>query len=434
MTNKSKNGNILAKEPYKGVRDFYPADQAVQNYIFKKMRKTVQSFGYVEYASSLLEPTELYEIKSGEELVKEQTYSFKDRGGRDVTLRPEMTPSVARMVARRKRELGFPLRWYSVANAFRYERPQRGRLREHWQLNADLFGVDGLEADAEIITLACRILKDLGAKDGDFEVKINYAGVLKQYLKREFGLDKDDANSLAKVIDRYGKISSEDFEKRVKKIIKEEKTLVLSKALENRQTVLSKSYIDIEYLGKLKEKLYTLNINNIVIDPYLTRGFDYYTGIVFEVFDTNPENKRSLFGGGRYDNLMEIFGEEKIAAVGFGVGDVTIRDFLEGRKLLPEYISTTDLFLCTLDKKNIPFAQGIAGKLRVKGVNVSVNLTDKKVGDQIKVADKQKIPYVICIGEEEEKNGQFKVKELKSGKEKEVNENDIITIVSKKPI
>ena len=226
---RARKNNKLYTEPYKGVRDFYPADMAVQNYIFGKMRKTVESFGYVEYGASILEPTELYEAKSGEELVKEQTYSFKDRGDRSVTLRPEMTPTLARMIAGKKRELSFPLRWYSIPNAFRYERPQRGRAREHWQLNVDLFGGNEINADAEIISLACQILKDIGAKDSDFEIRVNYAGMFTEFLSMEFGLNKDDGIKLIKIYDKSGKgkIPEEEIDKKLEEIIGKENIIKL---------------------------------------------------------------------------------------------------------------------------------------------------------------------------------------------------------------
>src|SRR3989344_1852321 len=176
---------------YKGVRDFYPEDQRVQNYLFSVMRKTVESFGYEEYNASILEPTELYAAKSSEEIIREQTYTFTDRGERSVTLRPEMTPTVARMVAARKRELGFPLRWYSVQNFFRYERPQRGRLREFWQLNADLFGVEGIEADVEVIALASRVMTELGAAEDDFLIKIGSREALTEALDAR-GVSEED--------------------------------------------------------------------------------------------------------------------------------------------------------------------------------------------------------------------------------------------------
>lgn len=436
MTDKLNKKIKLNTEPYKGVLDFYPEEQALQNYIFNKMRKTAESFGYIEYSASILEPTELYEAKSGEELIKEQTYTFKDRGDRSVTLRPEITPTITRMIAQKRRELGFPLRWYTIANVFRYERPQRGRLREHWQLNADLFGVSGIEADVEIISLAYQTLKDMGAKDSDFKIKINYAGILSKYIKKEFILNDEETNTLIKIIDRYGKISDEDFKERASKILKESEILKLFNKIKTQDNGPSamgerefKQYKEITYLKDLKNKLSKFGIN-IIIDPFLTRGFDYYTGMVFEVYDTNPKNNRSMFGGGRYDNLLEIFGADKIPAIGFGMGDVTIRNFLETRELLPKYIYTTDLMLCVLNKKNIDFAKDLAVKLRKQELNVSVNLSDKKINEQIRLANKQNIPYIICIGEYEEKTGKFKLKELKTGKEEEVvSENEIINII-----
>ena len=181
-------GKKLSLEPYKGTRDFYPEDQFVQNYIFSVWRKVAESYGYLEYGASILEETDLYRAKSGEEIISEQTYSFKDRGDRDVTIRPEMTPTVARMVAQKRRELNFPLRWYSIPNLFRYERPQRGRLREHWQFNADIFGIDSVEADVEIISLAYDIMKAFGAKDENFIIRLNNRRALTKVFS-ELGLN-----------------------------------------------------------------------------------------------------------------------------------------------------------------------------------------------------------------------------------------------------
>ncbi len=243
----------LDTSSYKGVRDFYPEDMKVQNYIFDTWRKVAEKFGYTEYGASILEPTELYTEKSGAEIINEQTFTFTDRGDRSVTLRPEMTPTLARMVAARRRNLKFPLRWYSIPNLFRYERPQRGRKREHWQLNCDLLGVEGLEGDKEVIKLACAVLKEFGAKDSDFEVRVNNTDIEKF---RDIG-------------------------------------------------------------------------PNFVHDPTLARGQTYYTGTVFEIFDTNKENSRAIAGGGRYDNLLELFDVAPVPAAGFGMGDITLRDFLE---------------------------------------------------------------------------------------------------------
>ncbi|MDO8565122.1 MAG: ATP phosphoribosyltransferase regulatory subunit [bacterium] len=249
----------LDTEPYKGVRDFYPEDMRVENYIFDTWKKVALKFNYEEYSASLLEPTEIYSEKSGAEIVNEQTFTFIDRGERSVTLRPEMTPSLARMVAARRKSLKFPLRWFSIPNLFRYEKPQRGRKREHWQFNADLLGDSGIDGDREIVSMAYAVMKAFGANDDDFVIKINKARV-------------------------------EDFK-------------------------------DVA--------------PNVAFDTEFVRGQSYYTGMVFEVFDTNPDNNRSIAGGGRYDNLLELFGVEPIPAVGFAMGDITLRDFLETHKLGP---------------------------------------------------------------------------------------------------
>jgi histidyl-tRNA synthetase len=259
----------LDTAPYKGVRDFYPEDMAIQNYIFDIWKKVAKEAEYEEYSASLLEPTEIYTEKSGSEIVNEQTFTFMDRGGRSVTLRPEMTPTLARMVAARRRNLKFPLRWFSIPNLFRYERPQRGRKREHWQLNCDLLGVSGIEGDLEVIKLADAIMKEFGAKTEDYEIRLN------TYAESRDGLNE------------------------------------------------------------VMERLSGEGITNTRIDDTLVRGQSYYTGVVFEIFDTDTENSRSICGGGRYDNLLEIFDVEPLPIAGFGMGDITIKDFLETHKLGP---------------------------------------------------------------------------------------------------
>lgn len=397
----------LGTEPYKGVRDFYPEDQFILNYLFSTMRKVAESYGYSEYSASILEPSELYRDKTSEEIVNEQTYSFKDRGERDVTLRPEMTPTLARMIAAKRRELPFPLRWYSIPNVFRYERPQRGRLREHFQLNCDLFGVKGAEAEIEIISLAHRIMTAFGATEKDFVIKINNRDSLNKLFEKH-ELNAEQAAKMLALIDRKDKIDNFD---------------------EEAEKIAGKKFLfdeeESEAVATIRGELRNLGITNTVYEPTLARGFLYYTGSVFEVFDLNPENRRALFGGGRYDNLLSIFGVDPVPAVGFGMGDVTMRDFLEVRGLLPEYRGTPDVYLCTVSKEALLETELFAERLREKGVRVAVNLAEKKMGDQIKIADKQKIPYIVVIGEDELKTGKFKLKNLKTGEEQVLSEQEI---------
>lgn len=424
----------LSTEPYKGTRDFYPEDKFVQNYIFGVMRKVSESYGYLEYDASILEDSALYKAKSGDEIVNEQTYTFIDRGGREVTLRPEWTPTAARLVAKRRKELAFPIRWYTIPNLFRYERPQRGRLREHWQLNVDIFGVDSISADEEIISVAHDIMKAYGAHDENFKIRINNRKFMNYLFNDYLKLSAEAAHTLAKLIDRKDKTEEEKFYEELKEIIGEDRT-------ESFLEILNVNSIDtlpedmrklssIYELESLFQDLVKRGIENAVFDPTLMRGFDYYTGVVFEVFDTNPVNSRSLFGGGRYDDLVALFGVEKVSGVGFGMGDVTIRDYLETYNLLPVYEPSTDVYLCVMKPEYQLHASELATILRKQGLRVTVDYTNRPLGSQVKTADRQGVPYVICIGEDEIKTGMYKVKDMKKNEETSIPEVDIAPFVN----
>lgn len=423
-----KANRQLSMEPYKGTRDFYPREQFVQNYIFGIWRKVAQSFGYLEYNASLLEETELYRAKSGEEIITQQTYTFTDRGGRDVTIRPEMTPTVARMVAQKRKELTFPLRWFSIPNLFRYERPQRGRLREHWQLNVDMFGVESVEADVEMIKVAYSIMKAFGASDEDFEIRINDRRLLNFLLHEHLQLNTEEAYKLSKLIDRMHKMKAEEFLESVKEIAGDKTKLIEEvlyvKSLDELGEKSPKSK-GAHQLQEIFKGLELAGVKNFVYDPSLVRGFDYYTGAVFEVYDTSPVNNRSVFGGGRYDDLVGIFGVEKVPGIGFGAGDVTIADFLETHSLMPQYRPEIDLCICHLEGF-LEAANKLADELRLAGVRVAVDLTERKVSQQVKSADKEQIPYVLVVGEEEVKSGKYKLKNLKESKELEMSVDQII--------
>ncbi|MEI7513656.1 MAG: histidine--tRNA ligase [bacterium] len=395
----SENTNKLSTDPYKGVRDFYPEDQSAENYIFNIWRKTCESFGFVEYNASPLEPSELYKAKTGEEIVNEQTYSFVDRGGREVTLRPEMTPTVARMIAGKKRELSFPVRWFSIPNMFRYERPQRGRLREHFQLNCDTFGLDNIYADIEIIRLAYQIMINFGAKETDFEVRLSNRTLLNKTLS-DMGLSSEQSHDFQKLLDRKKKI--DNFDEEAERIVGKKIDWKLE-ADEEMQLLIS--------------ELKNAGISNVKFDDTIVRGFDYYTGTVFEIYDTNPENSRALFGGGRYDDLLSLFGNDKVSAIGFGMGDVTIRDFLETRNILPKYESSTKVYIGTFSKDYVEDADVLAKILRGKKINVAIDYTGRKIVDQIKKADKEKINFFIAIGEHELETKSYNIKNLFTGEE-----------------
>jgi histidyl-tRNA synthetase len=397
---------LLSTESYKGVRDFYPEDYYIHRWILETMRKACQSFGYTEYDASVLEPTELYTSKTSEEIINNQTYTFTDRGDRSVTLRPEMTPTVARMVAARWRDYPMPIRWFSIPNVFRYEKPQRGRLREHWQLNADMFGATGIEADVEMIALAAHVIKTFGATDSDFEIQINDRRLINATLEK-IGATGEQHNALLFALDRKEKETSKDP--------------AIASLMETYGTTIAPD----EYLTQVMDALKRRGITNVRFSPYLVRGFAYYTGVVFEVFDTNPENRRSLFGGGRYDNLASAYTTQQIPAIGFGMGDVTIHDFLEIRNKLPAFKHPATVFIATTSPTVAAEAYNLATQFRDAGVYTSLNVTDKKIGDQIKYADKLGIPYVVVVGDDEVKNNTFVAKHLPTGNETPINRDDL---------
>ena len=406
----TKRDGKISSEPYKGVRDFYPEDQFVLRYLFEHMERVCELFGYEEYSASVLEPSDLYRGKTSEEIVNDQTYTFKDRGDREVTLRPEMTPTFARMVASKAREISLPARWYSIANVFRYERPQRGRLREHWQLNADIVGASGVEADAEIITLAHSVMRSLGADERNFEIRVSDRRIIDS-MYDSVEIDAEIRAQLTRLLDTRGK--SPDFNKKLPALVGDKKAEQLLELLERTTSTA--------YLEELRAQLEAMGVHNMVVDTKITRGFDYYTGMVFEVYDTDLNNRRSIFGGGRYDNLLSLFssggGGSSIPAVGFGMGDVTARDFLESHNLLPTYAPATELMLCVVDTAALPHAMRLAQELRREDVNVAVNFSGKRIGDQIRQADKMKVPFVIAVGAQERESGRYTIKNLATGSE-----------------
>ncbi|MBI5456312.1 histidine--tRNA ligase [Candidatus Kaiserbacteria bacterium] len=395
----------LSTEPYKGVRDFYPEDQFLQKYMFESMARACEHFGYEEYNASVLEPTDLYLAKTSEEIVNEQTYTFKDRGDREVTLRPEMTPTLARMIAAKVRDIPMPARWYSIANFFRYEQVRKGRQREFWQLNADIIGSESIEADAEILALAHSIMRSFGADERNFELRVSD----RRFLDAAYdacGVQASERPEVTRLLDKRAKL--DNFEGELKKLLKDRSAKLIEYVDRTTSTA---------YLEKLQTQVRALGVGNMVVDTSIARGFDYYTGMVFEVFDTSGENKRSLFGGGRYDGLVGIFGAESVAAVGFAVGDVALRDFLATHNLLPKYAPATELMLCVVDESALGHATKLAQDLRHEDITVAVNFSGKRIGDQIRQADKMKVPFVIAIGEKERDSGKYTIKQLSTGNE-----------------
>lgn len=384
----------LSTSAYKGTRDYYPEDLALRNYIFQKWREVCNSFGYEEYDASVLEPLELYASKTSEEIVTQQTFSFEDRGGRRVTLRPEMTPTVSRMVAARRQELGYPLRLFSIPNCFRYERMQRGRTREFWQLNVDLFGVAGIEGELEIAQIMDQTLKTFGATSEMYEIRVNSRVQLQKNI--EDAKPKADINSVLRVVDAIDKLSSEEFK------------IKLNEVLENPESLVQKLK-DTQPSGEIQtliEKAEKLGIK-LKYSPELARGFDYYTDIVFEVFDLNPQNNRAMFGGGRYDGLVGAFGAEPVPTIGFGMGDAPLYNFLEVNKLVPSLKLKTNLMLIPITESDLKNVNEVTSQLRSEGKNVAIDYDiNRKFDKRMKAAQKLQIPEIAVL-----ENGEIKFKE-----------------------
>lgn len=422
----------LSSQPYKGTRDYYPEDKRVQNYIFETWRRVVEQFGYEEYGAPILENLDIYAAKSGQELVNEQTYTFTDRGGRTVAIRPEMTPTISRMVAARRQELAYPARLFSIANFMRYERPQRGREREFWQLNVDVFGVDEIAADVEIITMADTILKEFGAKSGDYVIRINNRKFIHYMMAEYLGLDSVGALQMTKLFDRRNKITEQDFDEQALQILGEAqaddiakiKQIIDATSIDSLPEELQRATA-IDEIRAVFDGLTKAGVDGAVFDATLMRGLDYYTGTVFEVFDTHPDNNRSLFGGGRYDGLVGLFGAEPISAVGMAPGNTMIENFLDVHGLLPANTSKTDVYVVVIGDA-LDDARRVAYELRQGGLNVEVDITGRKLDKQIKTAVKKSISHLLFIGAQDAESGQYSLKNVDDETEEKLSSEQII--------
>ena len=427
----------LSSEPYKGARDWYPADMRLRNYIFSTWRRVVESYGYEQYDAPILEPVDVYAAKSGQELVNEQTYQFIDRGDRRVAIRPEMTPSVSRMIAAKSQEIAMPARWYSIAQFMRYERPQRGREREFWQLNVDMFGLDGPLADAEIIGMGSDLLKSFGATDDMFVIRINNRQIINFMMAHYLGLDAVQAQLMIKLFDKKNKIAPESFRDQAidifgaeaaKKGLQKLAHLLAARTMADLPEVIRDSE-PVREIQELFTYLERFGIKNATFDITLMRGLDYYTGTVFEFFDTHHDNKRSLFGGGRYDGLVGLFGGAPVSAVGIAPGLSTMQLFLESHQLIPELRSATDVYIVVIGDA-LKGAMKIAANLRAEGVNVELDFTGRKLDKQLKTAVRKSIGHLMFIGEDELHNELYPLKTIETGEEQKLSFERIVSVLN----
>jgi histidyl-tRNA synthetase len=391
----------------KGTRDFYPEDMAVRNWLISKIRKVSQSFGYQEYEAPFLERLELYAAKSGEELVKKQSYVFQDRGGDEITLRPELTPSLARMVAERQNQLVYPLRLWSFGPFWRYERPQRGRTHEFFQWNIDLIGANSPEADAELIAIAVMFFKEVGLRPDQVRIAINSRRLMNAELEG-LGIGPEGRANVIRVIDRRDKMSAEAWE---------EYALGTGLNAEQVQGILRLS-ADKDLWKKSEDLCRVIAIidgmglrDYVEFDPEVIRGLDYYTGIVFEA--QARAGGRAIFGGGHYDNLVGAVGGDPLPGVGFAMGDVMVSILLKEFGLIPELkLVPADTLVTVFDADSLVDSFTLAAELRAAGLKVIVYPEAAKLQKQLKYADRLGIRYVLIAGPDERAAGSVTIKSL----------------------
>ncbi len=417
----------LSTQPYKGTRDFYPQEMRLRNWFFGVIRRELECAAFDEYNGPMLESLDLYAAKSGEEIANKQTYNFVDRGDRRLAIRPEMTPTVARMVAAKIGDLSFPLKWFSIPNMYRYEATQRGRLREFWQLNVDVFGCNTYEADLEVITSAIRIMRAFGADETMFTVRINNRRFFNDVVAEITGKDTEGSRMVSKVIDRKNKVTRESYEKDMLALGLTDEQIAQIDALYTMSvtdaTALCPDSVGAQELRDLFASLEKMGLEKYCIFDFgIIRGLDYYTGTVFEVFDNAPENNRAMFGGGRYDNLVDLFVKNaRVSGVGYGMGDVTLENFLVTHGLIPDtFGSAVKVLVTRFDDVPYEAYTALAEQLRDGGIVSSVYLGQKKFGKQLEYAVKGEYSHALIMGGDEYARGVVRLKNLDTREEKEV--------------
>ena len=406
-----------------GFRDFYPEQMALRNHIISVWRTVAERYGFVEYDAPPLEPLDLYVRKSGEEIVG-QLYRFTDQGGREVALRPEMTPSFARMVGARARGLPKPIRWYSVPQLFRYERPQKGRLREHFQLNLDIVGESGDLADSEIIAAAVDMLREFGLGQDDFVVRISDRtlvgglltahGVPDKGLGQAFAaLDKLDRESEDRILERLQEAgASEAGSRRLLHLAELDLDELVTEAGDD--PVVREAAAR---LGRVIQNFESFGLGSYLqFDPSLVRGLDYYTGTVFEMWDRKGEF-RAICGGGRYDQLLAAVGGPDMPALGFGMGDVVLGELLRARGLVPPMPGAIDDYIVCVTPEQRPLVLQLAHGLRDRGRRVAYDFAFRSVGRQFRAANQSGAERAIVVGPEEAEKGEVVIRMMGSGEE-----------------
>jgi histidyl-tRNA synthetase len=421
--------SYLPTQPYRGTRDFLPEEMSVRTQIFEKLYRTAELFGFRRYDGPILESAAIYEAKSGEEIANQQTYRLRDKGGRELALRPEMTPSVARIIAGHHNDIVFPARWYSHVNCHRYERPQRGRVREHWQLNVDIFGSEDPTAEIEIFDLIAALMSALGATPSMYVIRVNDRVLVNAALTNYVGINRENLAAVGLVIDRWEKV---DEEKRRETLAELGFSTSQMDRLEKLIGFDLDSYCEaaqVEAVSKsriVKIIREGLSAAPLHFDPLIMRGFDYYTSTIFEVFDRSPDNRRSLFGGGRYDDLASLFTDRRIPGVGFGMGDVTTWNFLEHNALLPKPNLGPDVFVFATSAEYAATLRRVVSLLRDGGIRTAPALDIPSLKAGLRLADRQGVRYTVIIAESEYVSNSVSLKNMATSDQITTPESDLV--------
>ncbi len=421
---------MIDLQPVKGTRDFFPDEMRIRNWLFQVWRSVSEQAGFEEYDTCVLEHEELYIRKAGDEISK-QLYSFEDKGGRRLSLRPEMTPSLARLVLQRTKSLLFPIKWFSMPQCFRYERMTKGRRREHFQWNADIIGQPDMVAEAEILMLLISACESMGLSAKDIRVFINDRRILNAILS-QLNVTEKLHSAILVIMDKRDKVSPETLG-----------TMLKDVGMTSSQVQHLNEYLTKTNLQELKEELqHTEGIDELQhllqlmdtagysdylqFDISIVRGLSYYTGAVFEI--NSPEKKhRAICGGGRYDSLLSTYGGKSVPAVGFGFGDVVVLDVLRELERFPELTRTLDYTIIPFDNEQVGIALKIANELRSKGAIVDCNFSMKKMKKSLHEANESGAKFAILLFPEELKQEKVVIRDMQLREQNPINITDLIS-------
>lgn len=411
----------------KGTREFYPEEMALRTWLYGQLQQVSTSFGYQEYDGPFIEKIDLYAAKSGEELVKKQSFVFEDRGGEEVTLRPELTPSLARMVAQKQRELTYPLRWWSFGPFWRYENPQKGRTREFFQWNVDLIGAETPEADAELVAVCASLFRQVGLSPENVEIVVNDRQLVDQELGK-IGIPGELKPVVIRLVDRRDKLSGLEWDRFVLDSGLSQAQLDGLKAMLADQDLWKNS----ENLSRFFAALSWMGVEEYVrFDPQVIRGLDYYTGIVFEARNRDNEG-RAILGGGHYGNLVGDVGGDPLPGVGFAMGDVMMLLVLEKHGCIPPLAkSPVQVLVTVFDENGLAQAFSLAQELREGGIRAASYLEAAKLAKQFKYADRIGARFAAIVGPDEAAQGLVTLKDLKTRSQETVPQQGVVQQLQK---